>query len=157
MSPSNDAPTSPFAKLLAAHRRIEAQLARFDSLAGRADAAEVVRGVLDFFAGEGARHHDDEERHLFPRLRALPAFAMMIPALEAQHEMMDSAHQELRAELDRGCPGGPAKLKALAARFAEMHRGHIIAEEKGLFPMVETALPAPAKAELARELEERVA
>jgi hypothetical protein len=154
----------PFAALLAAHQLIEEQLVRLDDVSGTrtrsatvsdGEAPTVVRDVLAFFAGPGARHQDQEERLVFSRLRLLPAFAVMLPAFQAQHQMIDAEHATLRAEVDGGAPGGMAKLRALAARLAEMHRGHLIAEEKVLFPLVAHELSADARAELAGELSAR--
>jgi iron-sulfur cluster repair protein YtfE (RIC family) len=151
----------PFALFLSAHRRIEEELVRLDAISGTrtepvrvadADALEAVRSALEFFAGPAAHHSELEERVLFPQLRPLAAFAVMLPAIEAQHRMIDAEYASLRAEVDRGGPSGLVKLRALVARFAEMHRGHLIAEEKVLFPLAAHELSAAAKEEIALQL-----
>jgi hemerythrin-like domain-containing protein len=158
MSPDQN---DPFALLFAAHQRIEEELVRLDAVSGTrtqpakvadADALEAVRSALEFFAGPATRHGELEERLVFPQLRSLAAFAVMLPAIEAQHRMIDAEYAALRAEVDRGCPSGIVKLRALVARFAEMHRGHLIAEERVLFPLAAHELSSTAKAELALQL-----
>ena len=88
--------TDPISLLLGAHRRIEEQVLRLDAVAGTRtqrptvadeEVAGVVRSVLDFFAGPGARHQEEEERLLLPRLAGLPAFAAMLPAIRAQQRL----------------------------------------------------------------------
>jgi iron-sulfur cluster repair protein YtfE (RIC family) len=156
-------PTDLFTPLLAAHRRIEEQLVRLDEVSGTrgkpatasdGDAAQLVRVVLEFFAGPGARHQLEEERVLFPRMRPVPAFAVMLPAFQVQHQMIDVEYAALLAEVDGGARGGIAQLRKLTGRFAEMHRGHLIGEEKILFPLIAHELSAEAKIELSRELSE---
>ena len=157
-------PNYPFALLLSAHQRIEEELVRLDGVSGTraqpsriedGDALLAVRSALEFFAGPATLHNELEELLFFPQLRPLSAFAVMLPAFEAQHQMIDAEYAALRAEVDRGAPSGIAKLRALVARFAEMHRGHLIAEEKILFPLAAHELSEAAKAELALELSKR--
>jgi len=158
--PETDGPvitTDPFALLLAAHQRVEEQLSRLDAVAGTRkqrptapdeEVAGVVRSVLEFFAGPGARHQEAEDSVLLPRLAAIPAFAAMLPAIRAQHLMLAAELESLQVAVSRGGDD----LRALAGRFAEMHRGHLIAEEKVLFPLAAHELTPAVKADLAREL-----
>jgi len=151
-----------FAGLLQEHARIEDRLKALDQAAvvlsrdeGDAAALAVVAETLSFFASEGARHEAHEELTLFPRLRPLPEFKQILSALEFQHRMNDTAAKELAACVARFAPGSGRELRLLAYRFAEMHRGHAIAEERSLFDLAAARLSPEMQAEMAREMRER--
>jgi hemerythrin-like domain-containing protein len=138
------------------HREIEARVADLEQAAsnlsggaGHAAALATIADVAHYFASAAARHHAYEEEVLFPRLRQLDDFAQMVPALEFQHKMNDDAYAELRAAVE----AGDAKRIALVApRFAEMHRAHIMAEERSLFAVAATKLSADVLEQLARDM-----
>ncbi len=121
----------------------------------RAAGLATIADVLVFFSQEGARHDDDEEQTLFPRLRGLPDFKQMLDAFDVQHRMNDDALAELVAAARAFAPGAEAKVRHLAFRFAEMYRGHIMGEERALFPAAAKALAPDAHAQMAAEMSER--
>ena len=150
------------AGLLQDHARIEERLKSLDAAAAalttvESDAAalEAVVDSLRFFSVEGARHEAHEELTLFPALRPLPEFAQILSALEFQHRMNDTAAKELQAWVKNYSPGGGRELRRLAYRFAEMHRGHAIAEERALFPLAATRLSPKRLLEMSREMRQR--
>jgi hemerythrin-like domain-containing protein len=147
-----------FAQLVLEHARIEEQLSSLFSAADALSRDEsdraapgVILAKLDWFARDGARHEELEENVLFPRLRPLPEFAQILAALEFQHRMNRSEGADLRACLERFAPGSGPKLRHLAVRFVEMHRGHAVAEERALFPLAAKHLSKQALEELDRE------
>lgn len=142
-----DPALSPFAELMREHREIEARAAQLDAVAAElmngGDAARALASLeelLAYFDGPAALHNADEERSLFPLLRAHAAFAQMLPAFQFQHQMNDSTQAELRAAL---AAGDPQSIVDQARRFAEMQRAHIMAEERALFPLAAQTLSAP--------------
>ena len=151
-----------FAALTRDHARIETRLKALELAAhglcrmeGDAAALGVIAETLDFFASEGARHEEHETLTLFPRIRPLPEFKQILSALEFQHRMNDAGGRELAECVERFAPGESRELLRLALRFAEMHRGHAIAEERALFPLAAATLPPEALAEMGREMLER--
>ena len=152
-----------FACLVRDHARIEARLVVLERAAagvekGDTAALGVIVETLGFFATEGARHEAHEELTLFPRLRSLPEFKQILSALHFQHEMNAAEEKQLTACVERLAQGKPEKdgeLRRLAHRFAEMHRGHAVAEERALFPLAATVLSPQVMAELGRERQER--
>jgi hemerythrin-like domain-containing protein len=92
---------------------------------------------------------------LFPRIRPLPEFKQILSALEFQHRMNDAGGRELAECVERFAPGGGRELLRLALRFAEMHRGHAIAEERALFPLAAATFSPEMLAEMGREMLER--
>jgi hemerythrin-like domain-containing protein len=151
-----------FARLLADHARTEEELKRLD----RASAAVAreendpaalaqIAVTLAYFAGAGERHEALEEQALFPALRPLAEFKQILAALEFQHRMTAAEGRQLAACVENYRAGSGSELRRLAYRFAEMHRGHALAEERALFPLAKSRLTAEVLAGLARELQTR--
>jgi hemerythrin-like domain-containing protein len=155
-------PSDLITELKRDHARIEervAMLVKAAEVVSRTEsdkeALGVIAGTLAFFATEGARHEEVEEEILFPRLRYQPAFKQILSALEFQHRMNRTGGQELTECVERFGPGQGRELRRLAFRFADMHRGHAVAEERALFPLVASTLSSQEMAEMGRELRER--
>jgi len=153
--------TDFFAGLMEEHARIEVRLKALDQVAlqvsrGEVDAAAlgVIADTLRFFATEGARHQAHEELTLFPRLRPLAQFKQILSAMDFQHRMNDDTGRELAACVERSAPG--RELARLAVRFAEMHRCHLLSEERALFPLASSLLAREVQAEMGREMQDRV-
>jgi hemerythrin-like domain-containing protein len=151
---------SPFEMLTACHERAERMLALIERLdrhlaAHGADreAAEAARDVMRYFDLAGPAHHEDEERHVLPRLRALGA-APLADSLHEDHRRMAEAWRCMRRTLEAVCraaaaPGaGSEAAPALAvdprppsataewAAFARHYRDHIATEEAVAYPAV---------------------
>ena len=151
-----------FAKLVEDHTRIEVQLKELLQAADALNRGEdtdaglaVMKRTLQFFATEGARHEELEERTLFPHLRGRAAFTQILSAFEFQHRMNRTEGQALAEAIARFAPANRHELRRVAVRFAEMHRGHAVAEERALFPLAASTLPPDVLAELARAVPKR--
>ena len=157
----------PFARLENTHRRIEERLATLERAASELDGVERmgalgdVYDVVRFFARAAARHHEDEEASLFPRLARVTELAPLLTSLEAEHRAHDAAYTELAALVD-AFPSdvGPeradeVRLAALARRLSEIYRAHIDREERELFPAARRALDAATCAAMADEMQAR--
>jgi hemerythrin-like domain-containing protein len=151
-----------FATLVKDHAGIEARLKELDQAAlalsraaGDAAALEVVSRTLAFFETDGARHEADEELSLLPRLRPLPEFRQILTAMDFQHKMNDAAEQELAACVAKFAPERGRELLRLVLRFVEMHRGHMFAEERAVFPTAASGLSRDDLAEMGREMQDR--
>jgi hemerythrin-like domain-containing protein len=140
----------PFARLLNTHRRIEERLAALEHAAGQADLATMA-DVLGFFDRAGARHHEDEERSLFPRLRDVPALAPLVASLEEEHR----AHEAARVDLEKAQAAGGAGVRLAVQGFASLYRAHIAREETELFPAARAALDEPTQHAIATEMTDR--
>lgn len=103
----------------------------------------LARVFLRFFRVCGERHHDKEERVLFPWLEA-HGFARdsgALVVLRTEHDL----GRALRADLERtvrallDAPGEQAlrvRFHGLALRFTELLTAHMNKEEQVLFPLV---------------------
>jgi Hemerythrin HHE cation binding domain len=97
-------------------------------LPGMAAAARQVAAVL-------GPHTMVEEQSLFPALAA--DFPAQIAALEAEHRQIDAVLREAAGGLPAD-PGWPARLGEAMAVL----RGHIFAEQDGVFPAALASLSA---------------
>ena len=167
--------SNPLGLMRHCHRKIEGYLS------GLVTAGELLRGgregdlagafrlidsAREHFAVRGAKHTEDEEASLFPRLRehgggeaedALSALS----ELEAEHRAAEAVHAEFD-ELVEGLPrdgsAGPEDLERFAeltASLGDIYRPHISIEDEIIFPAAARVVPPHVLAEIGREMRER--
>jgi hemerythrin-like domain-containing protein len=161
----------PFELLAACHGRVERMLGLLERLAAhlaahgadepaRSAAADITR----YFDIAGPAHHEDEERHVLPRLRASgdPALAALADRLHADHARMARDWAALRAELAQVREGrwadaadAGAALPAAWADFAAFYRHHIAAEDDQAYPAVRATLDDDSLRRMGREMAAR--
>jgi hemerythrin-like domain-containing protein len=146
----------PIQRLAQTHRRLEERLAELvraaETLVLRPDdeeAQEIIEEVIGFFSRGGARHVEDEEKTLFPRIRHLDELAAVLEQLEAEHIEHQAVERALSAESD------PKRRVDLAKRLDALYRAHITREEEELFPRVKRLVDPGALEEMGREMMER--
>ena len=145
----------PFEMLGACHERVTRMLALLqrlrDHLPGHgadAQAAQAARDVMRYFDDAAPRHHDDEELHVLPVLRAVGR-ADVAERLHADHLAMHAAWAELRMSLQQVAEGRwqPADEPALNTRaqaFAALYRDHVPLEDDVAYPLVRQHIGAEA-------------
>lgn len=156
----------PFALLTGCHERVRRSLALLRRLAEHVaghgadeQARAAARDVLRYFDVAAPAHHEDEERHVLPLLRASgdAALAQVAERLQHDHDAIRAAWQALRPHLLQLADGAngpdPAALRAAALRFIEVHDGHIELEDGLAFPAV--ARLHPDAAAMGREMAAR--
>ncbi|MCZ2291003.1 MAG: hemerythrin domain-containing protein [Burkholderiales bacterium] len=155
----------PFAMLEACHGRLRRALVQMERLAARlpvhgcdAQAAQIATDVLCYFDFSAPLHHEDEERHILPLLRAAgdEAFAAQI---EQEHHELHRRWIELRGGIAEVASGtwvtaGPGEFVAWA-RFATLYRAHVAAEEAVAFPAAQALLSETMTKAIGREMAER--
>ncbi|RTL39514.1 MAG: hemerythrin domain-containing protein [Burkholderiales bacterium] len=152
----------PFEMLLACHDRVRRSLdllLRLQShVAGRGadpEAREAARDVLRYFDLAGPKHHEDEERHVLPRLRACGQ-AALADRLAADHAEMGRQWTALRPALLAVAAGEGAGLDEHACRaYAALYAAHMAAEEAEAFPQAAADLTAEAEAAMGAEMAAR--
>ena len=155
----------PFAMLAACHERVQRMVDLLERLAQHLatrgcdeQARDAARDVMRYFDGAAPAHHEDEERHVLPLLRAAgdDAFAAQ---LEQEHRELQRRWAEVRRPLVDVEAGlwNPAGLADLSAwhRFAALYRAHAAAEEAHAFPLAQAALDAPALQAMGHEMAQR--
>ena len=130
----------PFEMLEACHERVERSLGLLLRLAEHlvshgADeqARDAARDVLRYFDLAAPHHHEDEERHVLPRLRALGQ-APLANQLAEEHRQMQAAYLAIRPELlalrDHAAPPSCSGWQS----FVDLYRSHIAREEADAYP-----------------------
>ncbi|MFY3384750.1 hemerythrin domain-containing protein [Paracidovorax sp. MALMAid1276] len=159
----------PFAMLQACHERV---LRTLDLLArlrahvhqhgADTDARHAARDVLRYFDIAAPLHHEDEERHVFPllRARASPQVQALVQRLQDDHAAMEADWAAARAPLQaladgRGAGHFTAEDASAFDRFAQRYAAHIAAEEDIAYPAARALLPPAALASMGREMAAR--
>ena len=154
---------APFEMLEACHQRVQRMLGLLERLsahlaAHEADesARQAARDVMRYFDQAGPAHHEDEERHILPRLRVCGE-AALADRLHADHEAMARSWSAVRTDLLAVAEGHwtadaqPAADRRWAA-FAALYREHIVVEEDQAYPAARSGLGAPAEQAMGREM-----
>jgi hemerythrin-like domain-containing protein len=151
----------PFAMLQACHQRVERSLALLERLAAHvaqrgadAQARDAARDVLRYFDIAAPQHHEDEERHVLPALRA-QGEAALADRIAADHAAMTAAWHSLRPCLLAIGQGDASLAMHGLPRFAALHREHIALEESSAFTRAQSALDEAAQRAMGREMAQR--
>lgn len=147
----------PFEMLHACHERVERMLHLLERLAAHlaqvgpdTQAQQAAADVLRYFEIAAPHHHEDEERHVLPRLRA-QGLAELADRIAADHQRMHGAWQPLRDQLfavqraqSPDCTAWPA--------FCALYRAHIQLEEGQAFPAAAAVCDADALRAMGAEM-----
>lgn len=150
----------PFEMLDACHRRVERMLRLLARLADHlpqhgADepARQAAADVMRYFDLAAPLHHEDEERHLLPRLRAA-GHAALADRIADDHVRMAAAWQALRAPLAEIAAGRrPAAFDP--APFAALYTAHLQAEDGEAYPAAMALVGAEDRAAMGDEMARR--
>ena len=148
----------PIDQLERSHRRLEEACDAL-SVAAREHDIDTANHVSAFFGRQVRRHEEDEEKSLFPRLRAVatPELCVRLDRVAEEHR----EHDALRTRLDDVISGRYAsgdmwtELSAIADRLINAHRGHVEEEERHLFPAARQLLSPSALEEMRAEMDAR--
>ena len=152
----------PFEMLEACHERVERMLGLLERLATHlvdagadTSARQAARDVMRYFDLAAPQHHEDEERHVFPALRALGQGALA-DRLHADHEAMAGQWAALRTALAAIADDGARALPEAAWReFAALYRRHLADEEALAYPPVVASTDAAGRERMADEMARR--
>jgi hemerythrin-like domain-containing protein len=151
----------PFAMLHACHERVERSLSLLERLATHvaqhgadAQAQDAARDVLRYFDIAAPQHHEDEERHVLPALRAQGQGALA-DRIAADHVAMSAAWQALRPWLLSVQQGDGGAVPPDLPHFAARYREHIALEECSVFAPVQAALEDAEQRGMGREMAQR--
>jgi len=156
----------PFAMLDACHERVERMLGLLERLAAHlaqhgadAQAASAARDVMRYFDQAAPKHHEDEELHVLPALRATgrPELAALAARLHDDHERMSAAWSALRltlSEVEQGRWPRGGTFDAVAP-FAAAYRTHIAAENEQAYPRACERIVGAVREAMGREMAAR--
>jgi len=156
---------SAFGVLDECHRRTLAALDKLEAIVEHIDddvdaqtrmlAAEVVR----HFSTTVREHHEDEERHVFPKLLATAETEQTILRLQQDHHWLEEDWRELEPHLDAIARGqnwyDVAFLRDGVTVFSALARDHIELEETCLYPEARARTGAVEAEAMGREMAAR--
>ncbi len=145
---------APFELMGACHERMARTLALLARLGAHVaahgcdgQARDAAGDVLRYFTLAAPLHHEDEERHVLPRLRERGQGALA-DRLGAEHREMEAQWAAIAPTLeairdgrlrDDELPGARERWD----RFATLYRGHIEVEDHAAYPAALEALTGP--------------
>lgn len=153
---------APFEMLDACHRRVERLLDLLARLAAHVDAhgadtqaRQAAADVMRYFDLAAPHHHEDEERHLLPRLRAAGR-TVLADRIAADHVAMAAAWQALRERLAAVAEGRlPADGLAGWAAFRALYVAHLQLEDGEAYPLARALVDPDGLAAMADEMARR--
>ena len=149
--------------LAACHDRVERSLALLERLQAHlgehgpdAAARDAARDVLRYFDLAAPHHHQDEERHVLPVLRAAGQGALA-DRIEREHVALTGAWAALRPGLQAlvDTARAPDPMRDGWAGFAAAYRAHAVLEDSDVFPRARPVLDARSQAAMGREMAAR--
>ena len=159
----------PFEMLDACHERVRRSLALLGRLIEHvaaqghdAKSRSAAQDVLRYFDLAAPHHHEDEERHVFPRLlaRGDPALVQAVQRLRDDHRRMGVLWASLRPVLLAWCDESagaavPESFRLDAQAFISLYTDHIPLEEGVVFPAARARLDAAALQAMGDEMRAR--
>ncbi|EHR69565.1 hemerythrin HHE cation binding domain-containing protein [Burkholderiales bacterium JOSHI_001] len=156
----------PFEMLAACHERVDRMLRLLRRLRAHLlavgwddNARQAARDVMRYFDQAAPAHHEDEERHVFPALRAAGLHGETVQRLQREHQEMAALWPAvrtllLRVDLGPWTPVTPDEDGTLE-QYAALYEWHMAAENELVFPAAAQQLDAAATAAMGEEMSRR--
>jgi len=161
-------PTDGFDVLDVCHRQTVFALGKLAALVtelaahgASADARQLAREVIDHFTITARHHHEDEERHLFPKLLAGgdAETAAAVRRLQQDHAWLAEDWCELEPHFDAIASGRlwaeAELLREQVEVFIALSHDHIALEEAHIYPEARARLRGRERQEMGREMAAR--
>ena len=158
---------APFEMLSACHERVQRSLDLLARLIARAQAhgvaADVRQAAADvarYFSQAAPQHHEDEERHVLPRLAAdaRPEVRAAVQQILDDHAAFRAIWADLGpalAAVRDGADGDWPRIARLAEAFIARHAAHLPLEDGLLFPAAAAGLDAGTLRSMGQEMARR--
>ncbi|MFO1225974.1 hemerythrin domain-containing protein [Roseateles sp.] len=138
---------APFEMLAACHGRVRRTLDTLLRLQAHArahgadeQARQAAADVARYFDVAAPAHHQDEELHIVPRLRAAGR-GDLADQLLSDHATLSAEWQALRVQLQALAAGQAFRLERDAClRFARLYEAHAALEDEVIFPLASLGL-----------------
>lgn len=150
------------------HRQTLAMLERLSALVGRLGAGEpdaparlAAAEIVQFFSTSVRAHHEDEERHVFPRLlnSGDGQIVQAVRRLQQDHGWLEEDWRELSPLLE-GVAGAQGwvdleLLRRMTEVFVQLSHEHMALEESLIYPRARAMAPAGERRAMVREMMQR--
>ena len=144
---------APFEELEACHEQVRRMLRllhwlriHLASMGCDAQARQAARDLMRYFDTVAPAHHEDEERHVFPRLLAAALCVDTVVRLQREHLAMADLWSTVRAVLQRvdadRWRGFAQDDEGVLESFARLYDWHIAAESELVYPAAARCLDA---------------
>jgi hemerythrin-like domain-containing protein len=150
------------------HREILFSLGKLSALVSRLaaygpddEARSMAQEIHAFFSTTVRQHHEDEERHVFPRTIASgdPQIIRAVLKLQTDHDWLEEDWMALAPHLATLAAGRPwcelDTLRDASAGFTALMHDHIALEESCIYPEARARLDAAERSEMGREMAAR--
>ena len=154
-----------FSVLDECHRQTLGAIAKLETIIVRLEAGDLdvqtralAADVIRHFSTTARQHHEDEERHVFPKLAASgdPGIEQVVLRLQQDHHWLEEDWMALLPQLDAIACGQSwydvDVLREGSAIFATLSRDHIAVEESILYPEFRMRLRAGELHGIEREM-----
>lgn len=141
--------------------KLAALISRLKSRGADAEARAMAREIVQHFSITARQHHEDEERHVFPKLLSSgnPEIVHDVLRLQQDHGWLELDWMELRPQLDAVAEGNEGYdldgLSKGAQLFTALSRDHVALEEACIYPEARARLRAGERREMGREMAAR--
>jgi len=126
-----------------------------------AKVRRLADDIVEHFSTVARRHHEDEERHVFPPLIAKgdPQTVQAVLRLQQDHNWIEEDWMEIRPQLDAIAAGQNwvdiDLLREQTEVFSALMRDHIALEESYVYPEARAGMAPTARHEMGREMAAR--
>lgn len=141
--------------------KLAALITRLKSRGPDAEARAMAAEIVHFFSTMARQHHEDEERHVFPKLMASgdPEIVQAVLRLRQDHGWLHEDWMELSPQLDAVAAGQSwydiDAMHAGAEVFIALSHDHIALEESCIYPQARARLHTSERREMGREMAAR--
>jgi hemerythrin-like domain-containing protein len=141
--------------------KLAALVARLDSHGPDAEARALAAEIVRHYTSVARGHHEDEERHVFPRLMESgdPDIVQAVLRLKQDHGWLEADWLELGPQLKAVAEGQSSAdldtLREAATVFIELSHDHMTLEESCIYPQARSRLNMIERREIGREMAAR--
>jgi hemerythrin-like domain-containing protein len=161
-------PDDGFEVLDACHRQTLATLGKLSALVSGLDSAgpdaqarATAAEIVSYFSTVARQHHEDEERHVFPKMLSSsdPEIVQAVLRLQQDHHWLEQDWSELAPMLDAMAAGQTwydlDTLREGVEVFVALSHDHVDLEESCIYPQARARLRAGERREMGREMAAR--
>ena len=141
--------------------KLAALVSRLTHAGPDAEARALAGEIVAFFSTTSRQHHEDEERHVFPKLVTVgkPDIVQAVLRLQQDHSWIEEDWMELEPQLDALACGQDWYdvdiLREGVEIFAALTSDHIALEESVIYPEARKRLLVAEHQEMGREMAAR--
>lgn len=138
--------------------KLAALITRIDRHGTDAEAQALAAEIVDFFSTTARQHHEDEERHVFPRMLESPdpEIVQAVQRLQQDHGWLQEDWRELGPQID-ALAGGQSWVDLDILRegvdiFLALSHEHMALEESLIYPALKAQLVTRERRDMGREM-----